>query len=334
MVRLVLLLRLSLAALYPAESVKTESPLGRYEIENVDIDEGSSPGDRHELYLLDKTAKSRSLLTRYSRFATVTWAPDRNAVAVEGDTEAPGGDVVVFEVDSGAVRKRTSLLAVLLSAQPELAKALAMYPRRSLGMMRWREGGIVECRLWVHDNAKGFGAPAMDEGYLVGLDSTASKVVKALVPAAGAPGSGGRAWRRPSPAELSEAWRDRDKDRFAVAIGDFDGDGKRDEARLVVSEDGQLLAVEVRLSRSGKVTVIDQIEGTAPGSIVRAGIGTLRASKYTTACGRGYYECPKGDSGSVTLKSDGIAFYFSESASYVLYLPPGQTTFRHVRLSD
>jgi hypothetical protein len=54
-------------------------------------------------------------------------------------------------------------------------------------------------------------------------------------------------WRAPTAPELSfpgDKWRDRNPDKFQIARADFDGDGRQDEARLLVSSDG-------RNSRSG-----------------------------------------------------------------------------------
>ena len=62
----------------------------------------------------------------------------------------------------------------------------------------------------------------------------------------------GSGWRRPTAVELKESWRQRNPTRFAVARGDFDGDGKADEARLMLSKDGKRLALVVTLSGSGE----------------------------------------------------------------------------------
>src|SRR6188472_4535668 len=52
-------------------------------------------------------------------------------------------------------------------------------------------------------------------------------------------------WRLPNADELSDAWRAKDPARYARASGDFDGDGRPDQAALLVSLRQQRVALFV-----------------------------------------------------------------------------------------
>jgi hypothetical protein len=101
-------------------------------------------------------------------------------------------------------------------------------------------------------------------------------------------------WRAPTPVELDEDWRQTSATRFTVARGDFDGDGKPDEARLVLSHDGRRLAV----------------------------------------VGKGYFECEPQEPEELVTRWDGIDLFYEESADGVYYMPEHDREFVHIRLSD
>jgi len=139
-------------------------------------------------------------------------------------------------------------------------------------------------------------------------------------------------WRAPTAEELADEWRSHDKDRYAVARGDLDGDGKEDTARVMISPDGKRAAIVVELSAKG--TKVIALEDDAPDVLGVMGISVIRAGTHKTACGKGYWKCESGEPAVLTLKSDGIDYFKDGSANSVFYLPSGGGEFRRVWLSD
>jgi hypothetical protein len=128
-----------------------------------------------------------------------------------------------------------------------------------------------------------------------------------------------------------EEWRSRSDRGFLVARGDFDGDGKMDEASLVLSKDGRHLALVVALSAS-RERVLSLGEGDRP--LLRMGIVTVPPGRYRTACGKGYRDCKADEPEELVLRFDAIDYFYEESADGVYYLTDRTAEFRWVALSD
>jgi len=131
-------------------------------------------------------------------------------------------------------------------------------------------------------------------------------------------------------SDLDEDWRKQSPTRFAVARGDFDGDGKPDEARLMLSRAGKRLALVVRLSTGGE-RVIEEWDRRA---LKRHGVVTLPPGRYRTACGKGYFECGPREPEELVTRWDGIDFFYEESADGVYYMTKSGSDFVYSRLSD
>src|SRR5579872_5242069 len=69
-------------------------------------------------------------------------------------------------------------------------------------------------------------------------------------------------WRAPTAAELGapaeQTWRENDPGRYLVMTGDFDGDGKPDEARILVRGDGRAYALVVKLGGRPDTIKLDE----------------------------------------------------------------------------
>lgn len=140
-------------------------------------------------------------------------------------------------------------------------------------------------------------------------------------------------YRAPTPSELGKSWRQREKDRYAVARGDFDGDGRKDEARIMLSEEGDDAAVIVSLAASGRRLALDWGLDRAV-VLNRWGVAVLPPGRYRTACGKGYWECAPGEPEVLVTRWDGVLFFQDESREGVFYMPKRGAAFRHVWLSD
>jgi hypothetical protein len=88
-------------------------------------------------------------------------------------------------------------------------------------------------------------------------------------------------WRRPTSAEAAGQWRRKSPTRFLVVKADFDGNGHKDIAELLIEEKGKRCGLFVRLSgEHGEWQSLHQFQG-----LFDLGIGVVRPAKYETLCG-------------------------------------------------
>ncbi len=140
-------------------------------------------------------------------------------------------------------------------------------------------------------------------------------------------------WRVPEPRELSDpgdSWRESDPNLFQRVVGDFDGDGLQDRAELLVSVDGRDFGLFVSFGDGQRRQLLkDKAEFLAP-----MGIAKIEPSSFSTACGKGYWQCEKDEPETLKLTHDGVEFFKSESAASVFFWSPARKAFRRVWVSD
>jgi len=142
-------------------------------------------------------------------------------------------------------------------------------------------------------------------------------------------------WRRPGPAELAHAWRDTDPSRYAVVVGDFDGNGVEDEARLLLSECLNRLGLFIFLRQvNGSYRTHRLGTGVDPSLISAMGIRKLPADPYTTACGKGYFDCDVKPSREIAVPYSAIEYFKFESYSIYYYWHPKEKKFSRAWISD
>jgi len=140
-------------------------------------------------------------------------------------------------------------------------------------------------------------------------------------------------WRVPRAEEISlpnDTWRNSSREKYLVVMGDFDGDGREDQARLLVSADGAKYALFVFLG-SGASLRLDYQDAN---SLKTMGIDRVSPGTHKTACGKGYGDCKTGEPESLQLRNPGILYFQSESAASVYFWSVPDRAFRRVWLSD
>jgi hypothetical protein len=140
-------------------------------------------------------------------------------------------------------------------------------------------------------------------------------------------------WRLPKREEetfSADDWRSRDRDRFLVVRADFDGDGKEDEARLLVSSDGTKHGLFVFLASGAPIRLF---EGDAR-MLKAMGIHMLEPGTHETACGKGYWDCEPGEPKALELRNPGLVYFKEESAASVFFWSPTTRDFQRIWLSD
>jgi hypothetical protein len=140
-------------------------------------------------------------------------------------------------------------------------------------------------------------------------------------------------WRKPTAAEIGQTWRNQSPHHYAEVSADFDGDGRPDQARLMVATSGRQAALVVELGDSpAHEIVLDLLDDVA--WLDTMGIDVVAPGKYPTACGKGYWKCERAEPAELTLHRPAIDYFRFESAnSYFVYDSEAQR-FQRIWMSD
>jgi hypothetical protein len=140
-------------------------------------------------------------------------------------------------------------------------------------------------------------------------------------------------WTKPAAKLTRQDFRRTDPNHFLVATGDFNGDGVQDKALLLVNQRTQKLGFFVCLTTE---TGCDwhRLETMDIGFLDVMGIAKVKPGQYETACGKGYWECGKGEPEKLSTKRDAVEFFKDESASSVYVYNPRSHKFFSVATSD
>lgn len=141
-------------------------------------------------------------------------------------------------------------------------------------------------------------------------------------------------WRLPTKAELANHWRLTSPHYFAIAQGDFDGDGIADKAYILVSRDEKHVGLFASLSSKQPSKPISLAQEKNPSYIEVMGISVVEPGKYRTACGKGYWDCAKGEPEEIQLDNQAVAYFKHESSSSYFYWDKSSKSLRRVWISD
>ncbi len=142
-------------------------------------------------------------------------------------------------------------------------------------------------------------------------------------------------WRKPDNKELGNdySWRKEDPNLYLTAKADFDGDGEKDKAFLLINGTENKMGLFVELSsQPGKKIKLD--ESDDKGWIEVMGITVAKPGKYKTACGKGYFDCKKGEPKKLNLKLPAIDYFKEGSANSYFIWDTTKKKFNRIWMSD
>jgi hypothetical protein len=132
-----------------------------------------------------------------------------------------------------------------------------------------------------------------------------------------------------------EPLRDKSPTKFINVSADFNGDGKIDYAFLLhdVKENKSVLAVKVSINEKYKWQVFDKLK--YKWTEVSLGIDLAEPDTYETACGKGYWECEKGEPEKLNLDKPGFWYYpFEQGGAEIFYWDVSKNDFSNVIMND
>lgn len=141
-------------------------------------------------------------------------------------------------------------------------------------------------------------------------------------------------WRFPTAADRTGAWKGPDAP-FHIQ-GDFNGDGVADEAWILFHDAGKSWAVFVFLyaadGRSRAIRLSEERHTPAQRFVLE----TIRpsATAFQTACGKGYFECAKGEPLTIVFRLPSISVCLRESSCSVYMWRPKPGRFQEIRMRD
>jgi len=119
-------------------------------------------------------------------------------------------------------------------------------------------------------------------------------------------------WNFPADDETSQTWRKSDSQKFLAVSGDFNGDGRVDDAKILLSEDKKLLGLFVFLSNFQDSYKIIELDQKAYEYIDVIGIELFEKGIYRQRGDKAFHE------GDISFKNDSIK-YFKYDGAYGVY---------------
>lgn len=144
-----------------------------------------------------------------------------------------------------------------------------------------------------------------------------------------------RGWRAPTATELNrEPGRNSSPTKYARATADLDGDGRPDQAAILIAVDESMEGLFVKLSshNPGDWTFAAS-KYRRPGAGTNSGISVREPGRIPNMCEKGYRPCGPAEP-RLVLKHQGIDYFEFESAASVVYWDAANTKFRQAWYAD
>lgn len=146
-----------------------------------------------------------------------------------------------------------------------------------------------------------------------------------------------RGWRFPQESDYLGNWKNFRKDLpvpFHVRA-DFNGDKITDDAWILIRTDDVGWGLFVFLSRRpGTVRTIRLDNHPKDANPQTMGLGLAQKGKHQTACGKGYWECKRGEPAVLPLRNPGFEYFVYESSSSIFYWNQSTNKFKRVAITD
>lgn len=139
-------------------------------------------------------------------------------------------------------------------------------------------------------------------------------------------------WQPFSAKESDGNWRTKYAGKALKIVDDFNGDGRMDEALLLISTNNSSLGLFAVFSNGTEKQFL--VEKFANIKIPEAGIVVAPPGEYLTTCAKAYTKCAPGEKRSIILLTSGIEIFEFESAHILFYWDKNTGAFIKEWLSD
>jgi len=141
-------------------------------------------------------------------------------------------------------------------------------------------------------------------------------------------------WRFPTDHDRTGAWQGPEVP-FHIQ-GDFNGDGVVDEAWILFRDESKAWAVFVFLYAANGSSSAVRLSEERHVPAQRFVLETIRPSAivFRTACGKGYFECAKGEPLTIVFRLPSISVCLRESSCSVYVWQPEAARFQQIRMRD
>lgn len=141
-------------------------------------------------------------------------------------------------------------------------------------------------------------------------------------------------WREVRQSEFSESWRSANENRYFKVEGDFNGDGKLDVAKMLISGSGRKFGLFVFVAQEDGHYRQVLLDSGDYKELNRLGIGKVSPGSYKTACGKGYWRCGKSEPSELKAGNIAIDFFIAESANSYFVWSESRNGFMRIWMSD